>query len=133
MSSQQTLPSWQIVFDPRGHRHRRADPARPAAETLRGVRLGVLDNSKWNASRLLRHTAAAFAGACEPAEVHRYVKDSFSREATDALLDRIAAENDVVVTRDRRLRVVHVVQCARHGPAGAAGNPHRGHRDRRLS
>ena len=31
-------------------------------------------------------------------EINRYVKDSFSREATDALLDRIAAENDVVVT-----------------------------------
>ena len=32
------------------------------------------------------------------AAVNRSVKDSFSREATGALLDRIAAENDVVVT-----------------------------------
>ncbi len=98
MSSQQTLPSGQIVFDPRGAVTAAQIRLAPRPETLRGVRLGVLDNSKWNASRLLRHTAAAFAGACEPAEVHRYVKDSFSREATDALLDRIAAENDVVVT-----------------------------------
>ena len=98
MSSQQTLPSGQIVFDPRGvvaaAQVRLA--LRPA--TLRGARLGVLDNSKWNASRLLRRAAAALEGERAPAAVNHYVKDSFSREAADALLDRIAAENDVVVT-----------------------------------
>ena len=96
-NSERRLPSGQIVFDPRGAVT--ATEIRLAArpETLRGVRLGVLDNSKWNASRLLRHTAAALDDF-EPAAVNRYVKDSFSREATDALLDRIAAENDVVVT-----------------------------------
>ena len=98
MTSQQTLPSGQIVFDPRGDVTATEIRLAPRPATLRGVRLGVLDNSKWNASRLLRHTAAAIAGECEPAAVNRYVKDSFSREATDALLDRIAAENDVVVT-----------------------------------
>ena len=98
MSSRQILPSGQTVFDPRGAvaaAHVRLAP-RPA--TLRGARLGVLDNSKWNASRLLRRTVAALDGERGPAAVNRYVKDSFSREATDALLDRIAAENDVVVT-----------------------------------
>ncbi len=98
MTSRQTLPSGQIVFDPRGAVTATQIRLAPRVATLRGVRLGVLDNSKWNASRLLRHTAATLADDVEPAAVHRYVKDSFSREATDALLDRIAAENDVVIT-----------------------------------
>ena len=96
-TSRQTLPSGQIVFDPRGAVTATEIRLAGRPESLRGVRLGVLDNSKWNASRLLRHTAAALDDF-EPAAVNRYVKDSFSREATDALLDRIAAENDVVVT-----------------------------------
>ena len=97
MTSRQTLPSGQIVFDPRGTVTAAEIRLAPRPETLRGLRLGVLDNSKWNASKLLRRTAAALADR-GPAAVNRYVKDSFSREATDALLDRIAAENDVVVT-----------------------------------
>ncbi|MCY4506607.1 MAG: hypothetical protein OXG35_06560 [Acidobacteria bacterium] len=96
-TSRQTLPSGQIVFDPRGAVTATEIRLARRPESLRGVRLGVLDNSKWNASRLLRHTAAALDDF-EPAAVNRYVKDSFSREAADALLDRIAAENDVVVT-----------------------------------
>ena len=96
-SSRQTLPSGQIVFDPRGAVTATEIRLARRPETLRGVRLGVLDNSKWNASRLLRHTAAALDDR-EPAAINRYVKESFSREAADALLDRIAAENDVVVT-----------------------------------
>ena len=96
-TSQQRLPSGQIVFDPRGAVTATEIRLAPRPDTLRGLRLGVLDNSKWNASRLLRH-AIATLDAFEPAAVNRYVKDSFSREATDALLDRIAAENDVVVT-----------------------------------
>ena len=98
MSSRQTLPSGQIVFDPRGAVTAARVRLAPRPATLRGVRLGMLDNSKWNASRLLKRTADALAGDGGPAAVRRYVKDSFSREATDALLDRIAAENDVVVT-----------------------------------
>lgn len=98
MSSRQTLPSGQTVFDPRGAVAVARVRLAPRPATLRGARLGVLDNSKWNASRLLRRTVAALDGDSGPAAVNRYVKDSFSREATDALLDRIAAENDVVVT-----------------------------------
>ena len=97
MTNRQTLPSGQIVYDPRGAVTATEIRLAPRPETLRGLRLGVLDNSKWNASRLLRHTAGAL-GEREPAAINRYVKESFSREATDALLDRIAAENDVVVT-----------------------------------
>ena len=70
----------------------------PRLETLHGVRLGVLDNSKWNASKLLRRTVALLEAATTPATINHYSKDSFSRVAPTELLDRIAAENDVVVT-----------------------------------
>ena len=48
----------QIVFDPRGvvETEPLALAARPPA--LNGLRLGVFDNTKWNANRLLRKTVA---------------------------------------------------------------------------
>jgi hypothetical protein len=98
MPSRTTLPSGQIVFDPRGTVTPAAVLAAPRLETLQGVRLGVLDNSKWNGSTLLRHTLARLESEAPSWVVHRYTKDSFSRVAPDELLDRIAGENDAVVT-----------------------------------
>ena len=58
----------------------------------------VLDNSKWNASKLLRRTVALLEADTTPTTINRYTKDSFSRVAPAELLDQIVAENDVVVT-----------------------------------
>lgn len=92
------LPDGRIVYDPRGTvAAPRREPA-PRLETLDGVRLGVLDNTKWNASKLLRHVVAGLRAGRTLAAVNRYGKPSFSRPAEAALLDRIAAENDAVVT-----------------------------------
>ncbi len=98
MRARATLPSGQIVFDPRGSVTAAAVTPAPRLETLQGVRLGVLDNSKWNASKLLRRTVALLEADTAPATINRYTKDSFSRVAPAELLDRIAAENDVVIT-----------------------------------
>ena len=70
----------------------------PRLQTLQNVRLGVLNNSKWNASRLLRHVVAQLDTDISPTAIHHYTKASFSRQAADALLDEVAAETDVVVT-----------------------------------
>ena len=98
MSSERRLPDGCIVYDPRGAVT--AEPRELAArlDTLDGVRLGVLDNTKWNASKLLRSVVARLRGDLTLAEVNLYAKESFSRPAEAALLDRIAAENDAVVT-----------------------------------
>ena len=90
------LPDGRIVYDPRGTVT--AEPREPARRlpTLDGVRLGVLDNSKWNASKLLRGVVAGLEA--ELAGVRFYTKPSFSRPAEAELLDRIAAENDAVIT-----------------------------------
>ena len=88
----------QIVFDPRGlvETEPLALSERPA--TLNGLRLGILDNTKWNANRLLRKTVAKLQEEISIAAVNYYRKESFSKEADPALIAAIAADNDVVVT-----------------------------------
>ena len=98
MTCRSTLPSGQIVFDPRGKLTVTAVQLAPRLQTLQNVRLGVLNNSKWNASRLLRHVVAQLDTDISPTAIHHYTKASFSRQAADALLDEFAAETDVVVT-----------------------------------
>jgi hypothetical protein len=60
--------------------------------------LGVLDNTKWNASRLLRKTTARLAEEVSFAAVNYYRKESFSKDADPALIEVIAAGNDIVLT-----------------------------------
>jgi hypothetical protein len=86
------------VFDPRG----RVDAARvapaPRVAALAGLRLAVLDNTKWNAGRLLRQTAMRLGEGSGFAAVTYYRKESFSKPADPALVARIAADNDIVLT-----------------------------------
>ena len=98
MPTRSTLPSGQTVFDPCGTVTAATVTLAPRLETLHGVRLGVLDNSKWNASKLLRRTVALLEAETTPTTINHYTKDSFSRLAPPELLDRIAAENDVVIS-----------------------------------
>jgi len=93
-----TLPDGQTVFDPRGRVTAEPQSLAGRLATLDNVRLGVLDNSKWNASKLLRRTIAALQLGHQLAEVRWYVKDSFSKPAPTELIDRIARETDAVVT-----------------------------------
>jgi len=87
-----------IVFDPRGVvETERVTPASRVAG-LKGLRLGVLDNTKWNANRLLRKTAARLEAQFGFAAVNHYCKESFSKYADPALLADIASNNDIVLT-----------------------------------
>jgi hypothetical protein len=88
----------QIAFDPRGVVE--TEPLSLAARVaeLKGLRLGVLDNTKWNANRLLRKTAARLQQEFAFSEVNYYRKESFSKEADAALIEAIAANNDIVLT-----------------------------------
>ena len=71
---------------------------RPAA--LQGLRLGILDNTKWNANRLLRcKTALSLLEERHGlGAVTHYKKESFSKSAEPALVAEIAAKNDIVLT-----------------------------------
>ena len=87
-----------IAFDPRGVVETEPLALSARAGGLDGLRLGVLDNTKWNANRLLRKTVARLQGEFSLAAVNYYRKESFSKEADPALIAAIAAENDIVLT-----------------------------------
>ena len=87
-----------FVFDPRGRVEANDTPIAPRPATLDGLRLGILDNSKWNANKLLRGAQALLAQDIRFAAVNYYVKHSFSKDAAPELIARIAAECDLVLT-----------------------------------
>jgi hypothetical protein len=78
----------------------------PASGTLveqrridkRGVRLGVLDNSKGNADHLLAMVVEGVRAALPVASVVSLRKDVVSLPAPKAILDRLTAEADFVVS-----------------------------------
>ena len=86
------------VYDPRGIVESSPIASAPRVKRLEGLRLGLLDNTKWNANKLLRGVRDRLAKKHGFAAVNYYRKESFSLSAAPELLDRIAKENDVVVT-----------------------------------
>ncbi|MBI2226510.1 MAG: hypothetical protein HYU44_16540 [Betaproteobacteria bacterium] len=78
----------------------------PASGTLveqrriekRGIRLGVLDNSKGNADHLLVMVVEGVRAALPVASVVSLRKDVVSLPAPKAILDRLAAEADFIVS-----------------------------------
>jgi hypothetical protein len=86
------------AFDPRGVVETEPLIFAPRVANLDRLRLGVLDNTKWNASRLLRKTVAKLQQELSFTAVNHYRKESFSKDANPALIEAIAADNDIVLT-----------------------------------
>lgn len=85
------------IYDPRGVVAAQAREISPRISSLDGLRLGVLDNTKWNANKLLRALRSELeAKGLKPTGYYR--KESFSRFAEPRLLDEIKANSDLVVT-----------------------------------
>ena len=87
-----------IAFDPRGVVETEPLALSARAGSLDGLRLGVLDNTKWNANRLLRKTVTKLQDEFSFAAVNYYRKESFSKDADPALIETIAANNDIALT-----------------------------------
>jgi len=87
-----------VAFDPRGMVETEPLALAVRAQSLDGLRLGVLDNTKWNANRLLRKTVTKLQQEVSLAAVNYYRKESFSKDADPALIETIAADNDIVLT-----------------------------------
>ena len=88
-----------LVFDPRGVVGLESRPTSARKSDLKGLRLGILDNSKWNANKLLRGASEALSEDIEFAAVNYYVKKhGFSSDAPPELIEQIASENDIVLT-----------------------------------
>ena len=86
------------VYDPRGVVDTAPLATAPRVKKLEGLRLGLLDNTKWNANKLLRGVRNRLVQKHTFSAVNYYRKESFSLAATPELLAEIAASNDVVIT-----------------------------------
>ena len=85
------------VYDPRGVVEVAPLATAPRVAKLEGLRLGLLDNTKWNANRLLRGVRERLAEKHAFSAINYYRKESFSLAATPALIAEIAAASDVVI------------------------------------
>jgi hypothetical protein len=86
------------VYDPRGVVEATPMTTAPRVKKLEGLRLGLLDNTKWNANKLLRGVRDRLTERHGFSAVNYYKKESFSLSATPELIAEIAANNDIVVT-----------------------------------
>ena len=69
----------QKVYDPRGAVDAEPKAIAPRITALDGLRLGILDNTKWNANKLLRGLRDRLSGKHGFSAVNYYRKESFSR------------------------------------------------------
>jgi len=93
-TTMKTIP----VYDPRGVVEAAPLAISPRVRKLEGLRLGLLDNTKWNANKLLRGVRERLAQKHAFGAVNYYRKESFAAAAVPELLAKIAAENDIVLT-----------------------------------
>ena len=92
------MPSTPHLYDPRGVVEADSLTAAMRVPSLKGLRLAILDNTKWNAGKLLRGVQEKLAAESGLAAINYYRKHSFSMNAAPELIDEIAANNDVVIT-----------------------------------
>jgi len=86
------------VYDPRGVVEAAPLATSPRVKKLAGLRLGLLDNTKWNANKLLRGVRDRLMQKHAFGAVNYYRKESFSLAAAPELIAEIAANNDVLIT-----------------------------------
>ena len=116
-----------VLYDPTAEPRILASGLAPRLVSLEGKRAGILDNSKANAGTLMLAVVARLK--------EKYgVRDVVKREkgiagAPQPRYPGRAHDVRLRPGRQRRLRVVHVVEYPRRHRAGAAGDPHRGHGD----
>tara|TARA_Y100000031_G_C8232861_1_gene391782 strand:- start:383 stop:688 length:306 start_codon:yes stop_codon:yes gene_type:complete len=90
--------SGHLVYDPRGVIEADHLLSAKGVSGIQGLKLGVLDNTKWNGRLLLEKIISQIDADGVLAEVNYYKKDSFSKIASAELIDQIATQNNVVVT-----------------------------------
>ena len=87
-----------MIYDPRGTIDAPVLHLAKRPANLRGLRVGVLDNTKWNGWKLEDRIVTVLAERLSLGPIRRYKKESFSRDARPELLAEIAAESDLVLT-----------------------------------
>ena len=88
-----------LIFNPCGEVSKNTRPLSTRKNNLSGQRLGILDNSKWNANKILRESASALSQDIKFSKVNYYVKKyGFSTDATTEMIEEIVNDNDIVLT-----------------------------------
>ena len=86
------------VYTPVGKVVKQMFDLAPRVPTLDGLVLGLLDNNKWNAQRLLRQLEADLRARFQIKDVIYLRTPSFSRPAYPEMVEQMATGADVVVT-----------------------------------
>jgi hypothetical protein len=86
------------VYDPSGSVVAERQMLAKRTPALDGLRLSILDNTKWNAMTLLRKTTELLQERIRFGQVRYFRKEAFSKPASKELLQQIAAESDIVLT-----------------------------------
>ena len=87
----------RFVYDPTGKTTNISRKISKRVSSLAGLRLGVLNNGKWNAGTLLDQISTLLGNSTKFAQINRYKKESFTRVADPELLKKIASENDIAL------------------------------------
>jgi len=87
----------QRVYDPQGLVDVLTKQLARRAENLDGLRLAVLDNTKWNAAKLLDSVVALLSEKIRFSQINRYKKETFTKPAAPELIRDIAANNDIAL------------------------------------
>ncbi|GAA4415944.1 UGSC family (seleno)protein [Georgenia halophila] len=89
----------ETLLDPTGMDERTTDSTlAPRPGTLRGLTVGLLDNTKANATALLENIAQELRREHGAGEARLYTKDYFGTPVKQELLEQITEECDVVIT-----------------------------------
>jgi hypothetical protein len=94
------MTAFEGLVDPTGATSQRTvdSTLAPRPDSLEGLTLGLLDNTKANAAQLLAEFGRELRERLGTGGTRDYVKDYFGTPMDEQLLEQIAAECDVVIT-----------------------------------
>jgi len=93
------MATQELLLDPTGMEDGALNSTlSPRPVSLRGLTVGLLDNTKPNATMLLNEIARELQDHHGAGEARLYTKDYFGTPASEELLSQIADECDVVIT-----------------------------------
>jgi hypothetical protein len=89
----------EVLLDPTGMEDQATDSTlSPRPVSLKGLTIGLLDNTKSNATMLLNEIAKELQEHHGAGDARMYTKDYFGTPVKQSLLDQIVDECDVVIT-----------------------------------
>jgi hypothetical protein len=93
------MATHELLLDPTGTDDGAQDSTlSPRPVSLRGLTIGLLDNTKPNSTMLLEEIASQLRQHYGAGEARLYTKDYFGTPVSASLLEQIADECDVVIT-----------------------------------